>query len=158
MKASEIGRVFPGALISKSEHYWKEIRGKLVLQDRNVAEITGWATADLNRFVNRHPALLPDNLAFRLSPDEAERAWVFSESGHVRKAKRKMPRVFTVAGVLQVLWQKPTERVKATLWLSRWLPILENGQPESWEDWGPWTQGEKTRKVKTQTTSGRRED
>jgi hypothetical protein len=76
------------------------VRGVRVMLAANLAELYGVPTSALNQAVDRNPARFPEDFAFRLTAEEAERLrsqTVISIRG--RGGPRTPPRAFTEQGV-----------------------------------------------------------
>ena len=74
------------------------IRGQKVMIDRDLAELYGVETRDLNKAVSRNMDRFPDDFMFQLSPEEFENLkFQFGTSSW--GGTRKLPKVFTEQGV-----------------------------------------------------------
>lgn len=74
------------------------IRGHRVMLDRDLAEIYGIATRNLNKAVTRNPERFPSEFMFRLNKQEFENL-MFQSGTSSWGGTRKLPRVFTEQGV-----------------------------------------------------------
>jgi len=77
------------------------IRGRKVMLDRELAELYGVQTRDLNKAVNRNLDRFPDDFMFQLNDDEFENL-MFHFGTSSWGGTRKMPRVFTEHGILML--------------------------------------------------------
>ena len=77
------------------------IRGKKVILDRDLAELYGVDTRNLNKAVNRNMARFPDDFMFQLNNDEFENL-MFHFGTSRWGGTRKLPRVFTEHGILML--------------------------------------------------------
>src|SRR5262249_48910207 len=79
------------------------IRGRQVMLDSDVAQMFGTRTGLLNQAVSRNHRRFPDDFAFRLTSEEADR---LRSLGIVKRpgqgGRRSVPRVFTDLGLLMV--------------------------------------------------------
>jgi len=76
------------------------IRGQRVMLDRDLAELYGVMTGELNQAVKRQPNRFPPDFMFRLTPEEQARLIsqpVISKKG--RGGSRFLPNAFTEQGV-----------------------------------------------------------
>ncbi len=76
------------------------IRGKKVMLDRDLAEMYGVTTGNLNKAVKRNLLRFPKDFMFRLTKDEL-RSWIFQfgTSNRETMGLRKLPLAFTEQGV-----------------------------------------------------------
>ena len=77
------------------------VRGKKVMLDRDLAELYGVATSNLNKAVNRNMERFPDDFMFQLDNDEFENL-MFHFGTSSWGGTRKLPRVFTEHGILML--------------------------------------------------------
>ena len=77
------------------------IRGKKVLLDRDLAEMYGVTTGNLNKAVNRNINRFPKDFMFPLTRKEL-RGLIFQFGISKRGGIRKLPRAFTEHGVLML--------------------------------------------------------
>jgi hypothetical protein len=77
------------------------IRGKKVMLDKDLAELYGVATRNLNKAVNRNLERFPDDFMFQLNGDEFENL-MFHFGTSSWGGTRKFPRVFTEHGILML--------------------------------------------------------
>ncbi len=76
------------------------IRGQKVMLDRDLAELYGIATFNLNKAVKRNRRRFPADFMFQLTPDEAEALrFQIGISKPGRGGRRYLPYVFTEQGV-----------------------------------------------------------
>ncbi|MFN7943293.1 MAG: ORF6N domain-containing protein [Thermoanaerobaculia bacterium] len=76
-----------------------ELRGQRVLLDRDLAELYGVPTKQLNQSVRRNLERFPADLMFRLSPEEVENSRSQSVTSNSRGEPRHPPFAFTELGV-----------------------------------------------------------
>jgi hypothetical protein len=74
------------------------IRGRKVMLDRDLAELYGVGTRDLNKAVSRNKDRFPEDFSFFLSKPEFENL-MFQFGTSSWGGTRKFPRVFTEQGV-----------------------------------------------------------
>jgi len=74
------------------------VRGKKVMLDKDLAELYGVVTGDLNRAVSRNIDRFPDDFMFRLTKEEFENL-IFHFGISRWGGTRKLPRVFSEQGV-----------------------------------------------------------
>lgn len=74
------------------------IRGHKVLLDRDLAELYGVTTGNLNKAVDRNLDRFPEDFMFRLNPKEYDDL-IFHFGRSSWGGTRKLPRVFTEQGV-----------------------------------------------------------
>jgi hypothetical protein len=74
------------------------IRGQKVMLDRDLAEMYGVTTGNLNKAVTRNLDRFPDDFMFRLTRQEL-RDLIFQNGMPNRGGTRKLPRAFTEQGV-----------------------------------------------------------
>ena len=77
-----------------------EIRGQRVMLDRDLAELYGVTTGNLNKAVKRNIERFPDDFMFQLTKEEFEE-WKsqFATSKSITMGARKLPYAFTENGV-----------------------------------------------------------
>ena len=77
------------------------IRGQKVMLDKDLAELYGILTKNLNKAVSRNTGRFPEDFMFQLTKDEFENLkFHFGTSSW--GGTRKMPRVFTEHGILML--------------------------------------------------------
>lgn len=74
------------------------IRGQKVMLDRDLAELYGITTGNLNKAVSRNKERFPDDFMFTLSKQEMD-SLIFQNGISKWGGTRKLPRVFTELGV-----------------------------------------------------------
>ena len=77
------------------------IRGKKVLLDKDLAEMYGVTTGNLNKAVNRNINRFPEDFMFLLTRKEL-RSLIFQFGISKRGGTRKLPRAFTEHGILML--------------------------------------------------------
>jgi len=77
------------------------IRGKKVMLDKELAEMYGVMTGNLNKAVNRNIGRFPDDFSFLLTREELK-SLIFQFGISKRGGIRKLPRVFTEHGILML--------------------------------------------------------
>jgi len=90
--------IVPGELIEKRIFL---IRGEKVMLDRDLSELYGVGTRDLNKAVSRNPDRFPSDFMFPLTRQEV-RDLMFHFGTSSWGGVRKPPRVFTEHGVLML--------------------------------------------------------
>jgi hypothetical protein len=102
----------------------RDIRGRRVLLDADLAAIYGVTTAALNQAVKRNEARFPADFSFQLSDGEIKT--LISQnviSKPARGGRTKPPRVFTEYGALQAANVLRSKRAVA-MSLPRGLPVV----------------------------------
>jgi len=77
------------------------IRGQKVMLDRDLAELYGVTTGNLNKAVKRNPNRFPDDFMFQLTEEEFKNL-IFQNGTSSWGGTRKMPYAFTDLGVPQL--------------------------------------------------------
>lgn len=75
------------------------IRSKKVMLDKDLAELYGVTTGNLNKVVGRNLSRFPEDFMFLLSKAEARLIFQFGISKKGRGGRRNLPYVFTEQGV-----------------------------------------------------------
>jgi hypothetical protein len=75
------------------------IRGQKVMLDRDLAELYGVATGNLNLAVRRNALRFPEDFMFQLSAEETKSLLLQSARAKVRGGRRIPPHAFTEQGV-----------------------------------------------------------
>lgn len=100
------------------------IRGQFVLLDRNVAEIYGVKTREVNQAMRNNPAKFPDGYVFELSEEEFAdwkskiliSKFTQKEKNSIKKGLRHTPKAFTERGLYMLATILKGERAtKATI-------------------------------------------
>ncbi|MFI5348208.1 MAG: ORF6N domain-containing protein [Elusimicrobiota bacterium] len=92
------------------------IRGQRVMLDRDLAELYGVMTGNLNLAVKRHRNRFPEDFMFKLTPEEASKLpskrliFQFEISKKGRGGQRFLPNVFTEQGVAMLSSVLKSER------------------------------------------------
>src|SRR5512139_1817014 len=77
------------------------IRGKKVMLDRDLAELYGVTTGNLNKAVSRNLERFPEDFMFQLTREELKNL-IFQNGTSSWGGVRKLPRVFTEYGVVML--------------------------------------------------------
>ena len=75
------------------------IRGQKVMLDRDLAELYGVTTGNLNLAVRRNALRFPEDFMFQLSPEETKSLLLQSARAKIRGGRRIPPYAFTEQGV-----------------------------------------------------------
>lgn len=76
-----------------------EIRGEKVILDRDVAELYGVSTKEINQAVKRNPDKFPDGYIFEITADEREHLWSQIVTTNISTMTRVLPTAFTEKGL-----------------------------------------------------------
>ncbi len=89
------------------------IRGEKVMLDRDLAELYGVTTGNLNKAVKRNLRRFPDDFIFQLTSEETEQILIF-QTGRSKQAahggRRHSPHAFTEQGVAMLSSVLHTDR------------------------------------------------
>lgn len=77
------------------------MRGQRVLLDRDLAELYGVTTAQLNQQIKRNPRKFPQDFTFQLTPAERSEVVATHERLQSLKFSRVLPNAFTEHGAIQ---------------------------------------------------------
>ena len=78
------------------------IRGKLVMLDRDLADLYGVPTKRLGEQVRRNPDKFPEDFMFRLTPEETVDLRSQFATANISNKSRVSPTVFTEHGILML--------------------------------------------------------
>jgi hypothetical protein len=84
----------------KSKIY--EIRGQKVMLDRDLSDLYGVTTGNLNKAVKRNPDRFPYSFMFQITKNEVESLRFQFGSANISNKSRSLPHVFTEHGTLML--------------------------------------------------------
>ena len=94
-----------------------EIRGKQVMIDRDLAQLYGVETKQLNRAVKRNIERFPDDFMFQLTLDECSRCQIGTLNIKQGQNIKYLPYAFTEYGIAML--SKRAEGVEATIYTGK---------------------------------------
>src|SRR5690348_7152623 len=89
----------PGVALELIERRIYLIRGQKIMLDRDLAELYGVTTGNLNLAVRRNALRFPEDFMFQLSADEAGSLLLHIARSKARGGRRTSPYAFTEQGV-----------------------------------------------------------
>jgi len=106
----------PDEVVMEKIHF---IRGKKVMLDRDLAELYGVTTGNLNKAVIRNIARFPDDFMFQLTKEEFDNL-IFQIGRSSWGGLRKLPRAFSEQGVAMLSGVLHSERaIKVNIHIMR---------------------------------------